>query len=232
MIPMLRILLVQSRKLPEGLERERKNFERVLGNVAVLETISAFDERLAGQYLDTAISPFDGIIFGGSPEYDFDGGRNHDDPARLTSQTILSRAKGIISFAREHDVAVLGVCFGHHLVASMHGGQVCNDKRQHKFGTHEIHLTKEGKADKLFSNFPKRFTAQYGHKDSVAAMPVGSTLLASSEVCSFSALRYGERVYTVQFHPEIRNVDQPQSEQFVSPEASTLVSKWVERVVA
>ena len=229
---MLKVLLFQSRKLPEGLAREKTNFERVLGGTAQLDTISAFDESLSHKYSEDVLNKYDGVIFGGSAEYDFDGGRPESDPVRLASLVILSRAKMLMSAALQSDIPVLGICFGHQLIANMFGGNVFNDKAQNKFGTHEVRCTKEGMSDKLFSQMPPTFTAQYAHKDSVSVLPRGATLLAESETCRFSALRYGDKVYTVQFHPEVRRMGDPKAAHDESPEAATLVSKWVRSIVA
>ena len=41
------------------------------------------------------------------------------------------------------------------------------------------------------------------HEDQVTALPIGATLLASSELCVNQVYRLGTRSYGVQFHPEI-----------------------------
>ena len=225
-----KILVVQSRTQPERIERERANFTRAIGDKAEVVFLSALDERLSWTSPDEFLKGYDGVIFGGSSDFDFDGGRPEEDPARLMSLMILSRAKNIIAHALAARVPVLGVCFGHQIIAQMHGGKVRNDQTQNKFGAFEVSLTGEGKRDPLFSVLPPRFFAQYAHKDSATTLPEGATLLATGETCRFSALRYGANTYTVQFHPEVERFPAG-GRSHDSPESSKLIGLWIERIL-
>ncbi len=227
---MTRILIVQSRSSPEGVEREQANFRRTIGKTAEVEFLSALDERLAWTSPDEFLKECDGVIFGGSSDFDFHGGRTEDDPARLMAMIILSRSKLIVTYALTEDIPILGVCFGHQLIAQIRGGDVQCDGSQKKIGSHEVALTEEGAKDKLFKGLPHTFVAQYWHKDSVTNLPEGATLLAMGPCCRFSALRYGDKTYTMQFHPEVERIITDEHPR-PSPEASQLVSLWIGRVV-
>lgn len=226
---MQKILLVQSRIAEEGIERERNNFKRAIGNSTELGFLSAVDEHLAWTTPEKLLEGYDGVIFGGSSDFDFHGGRPDSDPVRLMSMMILSRARNIVSYAMTRDIPTLGVCFGHQIIGQMHGGMVTNDREQSKMGAYEVVVTEEGKKDPLFSALPERFFAQYAHKDSVTNAPEGATLLATGPACRFSALRYGRRVYTVQFHPEVLKM--PRGPEHETSEASRLVALWIKRAV-
>ena len=245
---MVRILVVQSRLQTEQLERERNNYCRAIGDHAECIFLSALDERLAWSYPDEFLKGQDGVIFGGSSDFDFHGGRTPRDPMRLMASMILSRSKLIITYALAQRIPILVVCFGHQLLGEMHGGCVSHDVEQKKSGTFEVRLAEEGKQDPLLADMPDSFNAQYGHKYSITKHPSGATLLASASSCSFSMLRYGDNVYTVQFHPELRAKDavvalqaNPQyiphganPEDLIkdSSEASRLIPLWIERIVA
>lgn len=228
---MKRILIVQSRSSQDGVERERNNFLRTIGDTATVEFLSALDERLAWTSPDEFLRDRDGVIFGGSSDFDFHGGRDEKDPARLMAAIILSRAKNIVKHALAERIPVLGVCFGHQLIAQMHRGDVQCDTGQGKSGSHEVSLTKEGRQDRLFKNLPPSFIAQYWHKDSVTNLPESAVLLATGPACRFSALRYGRNTYTVQFHPEVKRVIDDQNPK-PSPEATSLIPLWIEQIVA
>jgi len=228
---MRKILVVQSRSSPEWVEREQTNFRRAVGKSAEVEFLSALDERLAWTYPDEFLKSRSGVIFGGSSDFDFHGGRSEKDPARLMATIILSRTKLIITYALAENVPILGVCFGHQLIAQMRGGDVQFDPTQEKSGSHEVHLTNEGKADALFGHLPGSFIAQYWHKDSVTNLPEGATVLATGPSCRFSALRYGDNIYTTQFHPEVERVA-PDKNPRPSPEASELVLQWIRHIVS
>jgi GMP synthase-like glutamine amidotransferase len=228
---MKKILIVQSRTSHKRIQREQSNFRNSIGEKADIAFLSALDERLSWTTPEEFLRGFDGVIFGGSSDFDFHGGRSTDDPVRLISLMILSRSKNLISYALAQKVPLLAVCYGHQLIANMYGGKVLQDKSQSKFGSYEVELTDEGKRDMLFKHLPASFVAQYAHNDSVTELPDGATLLASSAVCRFSALRYGERAYTLQFHPEVVQFDDLQVEAKPSLEASKIVPLWVEECV-
>ncbi len=222
------ILLVQSRITPERIERERDNFTRALGGIAQLESLSALDERFGWETPQEFLAGYDGVMFGGSSDFDFHGGRPESDPVRATSMQILERTRPLVAHAFLINLPILGVCFGHQIIANMHDGNVHNDKEQNKFGAHEVHLTPEGAQDPLFKHLPQSFIAQYAHKDSATNLPEAATLLATGASCGFSALRYGEKAYTVQFHPEIKRITGATKS---SPEAYQIVPLWVKHIV-
>ena len=220
--------MVQSRITPERVERERGNFARALDGAAELGFLSALDERFEWETPQEFLAGYDGVIFGGSSDFDFHGGRPESDPVRATSMQILDRTRPLVAHAFDIGLPVLGVCFGHQIIGNMHGGNVHNDKQQNKFGGHEVHLTEEGQRDPLFKRLPKSFIAQYAHKDSVTDLPEGAMLLATGPSCRFSALRYGDRAYTVQFHPEIERMTGATTH---SEEAYEILPLWVEHII-
>lgn len=227
---MRKILLVQSMITEERIERQRANFTRAIDSAAALDFISAVDEKLSWTTPAELLEGYDGVIFGGSYDFDFHGGRHEQDPARIMSMIILGRSRNIVGYASEAGLPILGVCFGHQIIGEMHGGMVVNDREQSKMGSYEVSLTEAGKQDPLFADLPETFYAQYAHKDSVTNLPEGATLLASSPSCKFAALRYGEKIYTMQFHPEVEKFRI--GPQHPSGESAQLVKRWIERVVA
>lgn len=232
MVRMKKILAVQSRTQSECIVREQENFTRAVGASAETTFLSALDEQLTWTTPDELLKGYDGVIFGGSSDFDFHGGRDEKDPARLMSLIILSRAKNLVSYALTEKIPLLGICYGHQLIANMYGGDVRNDKEQSKFGSYEVQLTDDGKRDVLFKNLPQSFVAQYAHNDSVTKLPEGATVLASSHGCRFGALRYGISAYTTQFHPEVIRFEDLPLEYRDSAEASRLIPLWLDGIVA
>ncbi len=227
---------------------ERREYELGAGSTAALTFVSALDTAQPWNDPAALLAPYDGLIIGGSGEFDLHGGRDESDRARATALAILERLRPLVAYVLESQKPVLGVCFGHQLIAEMQGGKVISDPEQKKVGSFEVGLTTDGASDHIFSTLPKTFFAQYGHKDSVTVLPKGAVLLASSPMCRFSALKYGTSVYTVQFHPELdrkgvlwRLENSPgylpegiKAESLVkeSPEASTIIASFIEKVVA
>jgi GMP synthase (glutamine-hydrolysing) len=228
---MHKILLIQSRSQPERIQKERENFTRAIGKSAELEFLSALDTKLSWTNPDRLLGEYDGVIFGGSSDFDFNGGRDEKDPARIVSLVILSRVRNIISHALTQDFPLLGVCFGHQIIAEMRGGEVKNDSTQEKVGSYKLALTEDGMKDRLFGDFSEGFFAQYDHKDSATKLPEGAVLIGGAPNCRFAALRYGKKGYTMQFHPEMKHTN-PDSDSFhESPKASRILPLWIERIV-
>lgn len=116
------------------------------------------------------------------------------------------RTAGWIKQAVEADIPLLGVCYGHQLLAHALGGVVGDNPKGKAFGTVTIRLNREGRQDTLFDGFRETFSAHVCHSQSVMQLPAGATLLASSLMDPHHAFRFGKRAWGVQFHPEFDGV--------------------------
>lgn len=99
-------------------------------------------------------------------------------------------------------VPMLGVCYGHQLMASAFDG-ICDyhpDGRES--GTLPVSLTDAGREDSLLGTLPPRFPAHLTHAQSVLKAPTFAQVLAYNDHDAYQALRYGPRQWSVQFHPE------------------------------
>lgn len=105
--------------------------------------------------------------------------------------------------AAEARVPVLGVCFGHQLIAAAIGGEVGPLASGWEAGTVECELTLAGRRDSLFGGVPARFRVHAAHQDAVLSLPASAEVLASSEQTRIQAFRAGPYLAGVQFHPEI-----------------------------
>lgn len=100
---------------------------------------------------------------------------------------------------------VLGVCFGHQLLARAAGAGVVKNPRGREIGTIMVELTAAGAEDPLFSwtRDHAEVACQATHVDAVDALPPGATLLAGNENTPVQAYRLSDAIACVQFHPEI-----------------------------
>jgi len=113
---------------------------------------------------------------------------------------------GVLQWLREAVVGnkpLLGICFGHQLLAAALGGTVADNPRGPEFGLVEIHKTELGEKDPLLKNLPQRFRALVSHVQSVIRLPQKTIPLAHSEKDLYQAIRLDKNAWGVQFHPEM-----------------------------
>ena len=97
---------------------------------------------------------------------------------------------------------VLGICYGHQLLAHALGGCVDWNPRGREMGTVTIELHDAARHDPLFQALPARFHAQATHLQSVTQPPPGAAVLARSALDDCHAFRWGRSAWGLQFHPE------------------------------
>jgi len=128
-----------------------------------------------------------GLVVTGSP---------HSVPDRepwvLEGETWL---RGVVTAG----VPVLGVCFGHQMLAQALGGRVARNPRGREIGTVEFEVRVD---DPLLSDAERPYRVNMSHVDTVVEPPPGAQILGGTELDACAALRFAERVWGVQFHPE------------------------------
>ncbi|RLC49054.1 MAG: glutamine amidotransferase [Candidatus Cloacimonadota bacterium] len=104
-------------------------------------------------------------------------------------------------FAKKH-VPILGICFGHQIIAHAWGGKVLDNPNEIEVGTKQIDFRKEVKNDQLLKEYYPVINAQVSHVQSVITLPEDTIVLASSKQEPYQAFRIGENIWGLQFHPE------------------------------
>ena len=97
---------------------------------------------------------------------------------------------------------LLGICYGHQLLAHALGGRVGRNPRGREIGTVALELHAAAREDPLLGGLPAQLKVQATHVESVLELPPGARLLASSATDPHQAFACGERAWGVQFHPE------------------------------
>lgn len=92
--------------------------------------------------------------------------------------------------AYAEDVPVVGICFGHQIMAQAMGGKVEKYAGGWTAGTTDYDFGGE------------KVTLNAWHQDQVTRKPEAAALAGSNPTCAIAALRYGDRMYSVQAHPE------------------------------
>lgn len=97
---------------------------------------------------------------------------------------------------------VLGICYGHQLLAHALGGRVAPNPRGREIGSVVIEALAASEGDPLLGPLPKRSWMQATHVEFVLDLPPGAVRLAENGADPNHAFRVGERAWGVQFHPE------------------------------
>jgi GMP synthase-like glutamine amidotransferase len=95
---------------------------------------------------------------------------------------------------------MVGICFGHQLIAQAFGGRVEKANQGWGLGHRSgIILT----SDRSWMNPPKKsIDLLYSHQDQVTKLPKGAKLLLKTEHCPLAGFEIGNRFLTFQGHPE------------------------------
>lgn len=131
----------------------------------------------------------DGWIITGSPD-------SVNDPLSW-----LPAVRKQLAAAADTGHPILGVCFGHQLLAQSMGARIEMNPIGWELGSATIQLTADGLKSVIFNDLGERINVYQTHHDVVMDPPAGMKVLATNEM-GIQAIEVGERVYGVQFHPE------------------------------
>lgn len=90
-------------------------------------------------------------------------------------------------------VPLVGICFGHQIIAQALGGKVVKHPGGWVVGAQDYDFGGE------------KVTLNAWHQDQVVTPPDDARVAGRSEVCEYAALVYGDRAWTVQPHPEFQD---------------------------
>lgn len=118
------------------------------------------------------------------------------------SEATINWLKPIIDTA----VPILGVCYGHQLLAKLLGGTVDWNPNGREIGQINLCLTNETYQDDLFKELIDFNTTHLDfiatHQQSVTKLPSNVTLLGSTNLDPHHCFRYKKHIWGTQFHPE------------------------------
>ncbi|MBS0908633.1 glutamine amidotransferase [Tatumella sp. JGM118] len=100
------------------------------------------------------------------------------------------------------EMPLMGVCYGHQLMAHALGGEVGYLDCIRETGCLPVSLTPAAAADPLLQNLPATFPAHLTHMQSVTRLPAGAEVLGRSAIDPHQIIRYGKYAVSTQFHPE------------------------------
>jgi GMP synthase (glutamine-hydrolysing) len=129
---------------------------------------------------------FDGVVLSGSPDM-------------LSDERVRAKYGREIESILDTKSPILGVCFGHQMIASAFGSKVVRDGRK----VLEMVKTEVLNEDPLFDGLPTSLMLLESRHEVVKALPKGFELVATSETSKIATMKHHSRpIYGVQFHPE------------------------------
>ena len=184
----LRICILEADDLHPTLQESYLGFGEMFKRLfATQETDLAFQifNVVQGEY-PAADQYFDAYLVTGSKADSF-----ANDPWIVTLRAYL-RARF------ESGDVLLGVCFGHQILALVLGGDTQRSNKGWGIGVHSYALHKP----QWLHDASEQFQLLISHRDQVVALPHKATVLASSEFCEYAAFTIGQQVLCFQGHPE------------------------------
>lgn len=161
-------------------------FAALVGQVDKTVSFAAFS--ILDQQFPVAPTACDGWLVTGSPH-----GVYEELPWMLRLEAFLRTA---IAGA----IPVVGICFGHQLLAKALGGEVRKSERGWGLGIQNYAVVARPGWMNGFDQPTIRLNAI--HQDQVVRAPAGATVIATSTFCPHAALAYGDSALSFQAHPE------------------------------
>jgi GMP synthase-like glutamine amidotransferase len=96
-------------------------------------------------------------------------------------------------------IPVIGICFGHQIIAQALGGQVEKSGKGWGVG---VHTWKLAVKPDWMNHDDEHFSMLVSHQDQVHTLPANGKTLAQSEFCSIAAFQIGSTALGFQGHPE------------------------------
>ncbi|MBI1812682.1 glutamine-hydrolyzing GMP synthase [Candidatus Peregrinibacteria bacterium] len=129
-----------------------------------------------------------GIILSGGPQSVYEKGSPQADPKIF-----------------DLGIPILGLCYGHQLIAHVLGGEVTMGKVR-EYGRTDIEVLDRGSS--LFRNLSQFLTVWMSHGDEVTKLPEGFTHIARSQSSAIAAMADEERkIFGLQFHVEVTHTE-------------------------
>ncbi len=176
----MKIGILQTGMAPDALKVDLGDYPDLFARLLADKGFSFETFRVVDGEFPASVNTCDGWLITGSRH-----GAYEDHPW-------IPPLEDFIRTAYAAHVPMVGICFGHQIVAQAMGGKV----ERHPNGW------ALGATDYDFVGKPLRLNAW--HRDQVTQVPPMAQVIGRNDFCANAALLYDERTFTVQAHPEFR----------------------------
>ena len=152
--------------------------------------------RALGFYSEIALPSADLSVFEGAKGIVFSGG-----PSSVYEKDVPEFNSKILDL----DLPILGLCYGHQLMAYSYGGKV-GKADVGEFGFAQLNLNDSGKASPLFKDVTPTTQVWMSHQDAVLTPGEGFEVIGTTKDCPFAALQnIAKKRFSLQCHCEVKD---------------------------
>ncbi|MES3708658.1 amidotransferase [Pseudomonas putida] len=235
-ITVLRLCVLETDVLREELKGDHKSYGEMFRRLFSRQTqpVELFVYNVIDGEYPPVDSKFDGYLVTGSK---FD--------AFSDLEWILKLKDYLMRLYRAGE-KLIGVCFGHQLLALTLGGEVARSEQGWGLGVHSYKVEKQ--EEWMHPPLPI-FSLYVSHQDQVFKLPAGAQSIASSSFCPYAAFTVGNQVLCFQGHPEFteaytkalldlrvnllgRDFIDSAIRTMEIPEQGQVIAEWIARFIA
>lgn len=151
------------------------------------KTIKTF--LVAQNHFPKSIDECEGWIIGGSPKSCYE-----NDPW-------IKELEKFIQLCHKNKKKLLGICFGHQIIAKALGGKVTKSDKGWGVGVRSFDMI-DTSAPWIKNYSQINFSLLFSHQDQVELAPANAKILAQDSFCPFQIFSIENHVFCIQGHPE------------------------------
>ncbi len=170
--------ILQTGQSPDVLRAEAGDYPEMFQHLLAGRGFDFRSYHVEGEDFPTDVHECDGWLITGSRHGAYE------------DHAFIPRLEAFLRAAYAANVPIVGICFGHQLLAQALGGKVERSPKGWAVGPQEYDFGGE------------MLTLNAWHRDQVTVPPPGATVTARNDFCEYAGLAYGDHAMTVQAHPE------------------------------